>query len=279
MIQPSPEGRGWPATALSPAAAGRVRGHVVSVRGAYLALYVCASGHPPQPTDCGARISSCYNLPPMAITGFSGLRILLVVSLCGTLVQGQQISEPKPIWSTDLRQAGYVPDPGFRSFFFTFSTDPRRTISQVSDDAVAFGGGSHLAVAFLTQEIGGKHRSFDSVDASRELHIILLDAATGRILVNRTWPGQQASSSKAYATKDGDFVLLHGNALYVYSPDLQQISRVDVPADAKVFGGGWSPLVRRARIRFSFSTTLEVAGACECSVRRPFGRSAPGTSH
>ena len=29
-IQPSPEGRGWPATALSPAAAGRVRGHFIA---------------------------------------------------------------------------------------------------------------------------------------------------------------------------------------------------------------------------------------------------------
>ena len=30
VIQPSPEGRGWPATALSPAAAGRVRGHFIA---------------------------------------------------------------------------------------------------------------------------------------------------------------------------------------------------------------------------------------------------------
>ena len=30
MIQPSPEGRGWPATALSPAVAGRVRGHFIA---------------------------------------------------------------------------------------------------------------------------------------------------------------------------------------------------------------------------------------------------------
>jgi hypothetical protein len=217
----------------------------------------------------------------MALTGFSGFRILLVVSLCGTLVQGQQISEPKPIWSTDLRQAGYVPDPGFRSFFFTFSSDPRRTISQVSDDAVAFGGGGHLAVAFLTQEFGGKRQSFDSVDAARKLHIILLDAATGRILVNRTWPGQQASSNKAYATKDGDFVLLHGNALYVYSPDLQQVNRVDVPADPKVFlvppgtdsvflqhylKGSWSlrmlsaPTLREIR---SWDKSVEISSASE----------------
>ena len=30
VIQPSPEGRGWPATALSPAVAGRVRGHFIA---------------------------------------------------------------------------------------------------------------------------------------------------------------------------------------------------------------------------------------------------------
>ena len=30
VTQPSPEGRGWPATALSPAVAGRVRGHFIA---------------------------------------------------------------------------------------------------------------------------------------------------------------------------------------------------------------------------------------------------------
>ena len=31
-IQPSPEGSGWPATALLPAIAGRVRGHFIATR-------------------------------------------------------------------------------------------------------------------------------------------------------------------------------------------------------------------------------------------------------
>jgi hypothetical protein len=123
---------------------------------------------------------------------------------------------------------------------FTLSAHPRQTISEVSEDAIAFGRGGHIAVAFLTEEIGGKHQSFDSVDATRRLHLILLDAATGRILANRTWPGQHATSNKVYATKRGDFVVLHGNALYVYSPDLQEIDRVDLPADPTPSRSDWS---------------------------------------
>src|SRR5439155_27214567 len=43
------------------------------------------------------------------------------------------------------------------------------------------------------------------------------------------WP--TAAATNVGANRDGNFVFLQGNAVVVYSPDLQEISRLDLPTD------------------------------------------------
>lgn len=166
------------------------------------------------------------------------LRILIGTLLCGSFAHGQEIPVSKPAWRTDLRQAGLT----WSGFVFSLSAHPRRTESLMSRESLAFGRGGHIVLAFLTQEIGGRGSSTLSVEASRKLHLISLDAATGRIVANRTWPAPGATTSDEYvgATNNGNFVVLNGNALCAYSPDLQEIDRVDLPADPVVSRSDWS---------------------------------------
>ena len=89
----------------------------------------------------------------------------------------------------------------------------------MSLEPLAFGRGGHIVLAFLTQEVCAH-----VVEGSRKLHVISLDAASGRIVANRTWPAQGPPSDKAYVgtTNDGNFIVLRGGGLCVYSPDLKK---------------------------------------------------------
>jgi len=127
------------------------------------------------------------------------------------------------------------------SFQFSLSVHPLRTESILSPESLAFGRGGHIVLAFISQEIGGRGSSILSVEASRKLRLISLDAATGRIVANRIWPvpGPTLGELCVGATEDGNFVVLSRNALCVYAPDLQEIDRIDLPADPENSTSGW----------------------------------------
>ena len=104
----------------------------------------------------------------------------------------------------------------------------------------------HIAVAFLTQVLS---RDLPSIGASRQVHLILLDAATGKVVANRRWPAPGATLNNVYvaATREGSFVVLQGNALRMYSSELREINRLDVTADPSETGS-WSLLVPPERV-------------------------------
>jgi hypothetical protein len=110
---------------------------------------------------------------------------------------------------------------------------------------MAFGRGGHIAVAFLTQEMGGRRQSVLTIEASRKLHLVSLDAATGRIIANQTWPDPSATLNNTYvgANRDGNFVLLRGNTVKVYSPELQEMGGLEIPVDPAGSHNDWSLLV------------------------------------
>ena len=156
-----------------------------------------------------------------------GLTLLVGALLCGVVAHAQQIPEPKPVWSIDLRQEGFAE----QRFVFSFSPHPRETQSLVGLHSLAYGRGRHIGLAFLTQEIGGRGSSLLTVEASRKLHLVSLDAATGKVIANRSWPapGTGRSKTDVGATIEGDFVVRNDNALCVYAPDLQEKDRIDLP--------------------------------------------------
>lgn len=107
---------------------------------------------------------------------------------------------------------------------------------------MAFGRGGHIAVAFLTQEIGGHRQSILKIEASRKLQLVSLDAATGRIIANQTWPDPSATLNNTYVgvNRDGNFVLLRGNTVKVYSPELHEMGGFELPADPAGSHNDWS---------------------------------------
>ncbi|PYU93015.1 MAG: hypothetical protein DMG25_10545 [Acidobacteria bacterium] len=171
----------------------------------------------------------------MARIRTGALRVFLTTLLWGPSLNGQGIPASKPVWRTDLRQLG------LRQEHFQFVAPPSRMRSEITRDSIAFGRSGHIAVAFLTQVLS---RDLPSIGASRQVHLILLDAATGKVVANRTWPAPGATLNNVYvaATREGSFVVLQGNALRVYSSELREINRLDVTADPSETGS-WSLLV------------------------------------
>ena len=144
-----------------------------------------------------------------------------------------------PLWNVDLREAGYSPQPGFQ---FSLSSRPH-TVALLSQHSVTVSQSGHIAIAFLTEEIGGKSTD---IYGSRVLHLISLDAATGRIVANRAWAVPNADTYVG-ASKEGNLVMLRydsaGPAVCVYSPYLQEIRRIDFPSDPVTSTSSWSIFV------------------------------------
>jgi hypothetical protein len=139
----------------------------------------------------------------------SGLRLILAVIFCVPFAHAQKIPEPKPVWRTDLQQTEFTPG---ASWPFSLS----------------FGRDGHILLAFLTPKIGGK-----TGDGSRELHLMALDAAMGRIVAIREipTPGSALGKLSGAATDEGNFVMMEPDALCVYSADLQEKDRINLNDD------------------------------------------------
>lgn len=161
------------------------------------------------------------------------LRVLLGVFLCEAFATGQAVSALKPVWTTDLRQAGFPPPQGFR-----FSLSRYTLHADMMSLSLAFGRGGHIVVACVTQEIGGK-TTLASIQTTRELHVVSLDALTGKVIATGTWPAPWAhwDSARIGATREGNFVTMQEHTLYLYSPDLKEINRAELPANTY---SGWS---------------------------------------
>jgi hypothetical protein len=144
----------------------------------------------------------------------------------------QKIPAPEPSWKTDLRGLGLRR----RWLSSRFAFRPRWIEPVVTENSIAWGSG-HIAVAFLTQEIGGS-QSTAPVKASTILHLISLDAATGRIVASRTWPSPGGYACVG-ANRDGDFVLLQDGGVRVFSPGLHELKRMDLLADPVGSDSAW----------------------------------------
>lgn len=111
--------------------------------------------------------------------------VLLCTVLCGAFAGAKDRPDSQPVWSTDLRQADFFPVPGFQ---FSLHLDPRRTESLFTRDSIVFAPGGHITVAYLNKQVDRKNVSSSRGPASPELHLVSLDAASGRIIAYRTWP-------------------------------------------------------------------------------------------
>ena len=149
-------------------------------------------------------------------------------------VAGGQVTPPlNPVWRTDLRQVGFFASRGPSGPFRPWKESLPTTHS------LAFGSGGHIAIAFLNQEIGNRAVS---VENSRELQLVVLDATSGKIVAHRTWPSPWATEANEYvgANRDGDLMLLQGNKLRVFSPSLEEKNTLDLAGGLAGSGNWWS---------------------------------------
>jgi hypothetical protein len=148
------------------------------------------------------------------------------------------------MWKLDLRGVSYLPKTGLR--LQIYSLHPKSTNYILGNHSISFSRSGLLAIAFLTEEVGGKN---PDLVGSRKLHVISLEAATGKIVANRIWPAQNADNGSVDvgATKQGNFVVLRrdatGQAVCLYSPELREIGRIGLPPDPAISRSGWSIFV------------------------------------
>ena len=189
--------------------------------------------------NSGSNAHGGHNLACMRCTRMWAFPVLLLGGFaCANLAHGQEIPAAKPLWRTDLRELGL----GWRWESSRLLPYARVMEPLITRDSIACGRDGHIVVAFLTQEMGGRRQSILAVEASRKLHLVSLDAATGRIIATRTWPAAPPALQRpdVGANRDGNFVFLQGNGVKVYSPDLHEISKLDLPADPAGSRSGWS---------------------------------------
>jgi hypothetical protein len=189
-----------------------------------------------------SQVSPRYNFARMGRISAWAFIVFVSILSSGTFAYGQGIPVAKPLWRVDLGELGL-------SFHLSshFLPNPRLNEPLVTMNSIAWGRDGHIVVVFLTQEMGGRQQSLAKIEASTMLHAVSLDAVQGRITANHTWPAASATLDHSYvgANRDGNFVFLQGNAVVVYSPDLQEISRLDLPSDHASSGSSrsWSLLV------------------------------------
>lgn len=121
--------------------------------------------------------------------------VLLWTVLFGAFTGAKDRTDSQPVWSTNLRQADFFPTPGFQ---FSRRVYPRRTESLFSPNSIVFAPGGHIAVAYLDKQFGGKNASSSRGPASPDLHLVSLDAASGRIIAHKAWPAPEATLDNVY---------------------------------------------------------------------------------
>jgi len=168
----------------------------------------------------------------------SSLHVFVAIILCGPFVGGREPEPPKPVWRTDLQQVGFFPAQGFQVY-----AGRHWMVSEIGADSVAFGRGDRIAVAFLNEEFGREGRP--TAGLPPELHLVMLDSATGRIVDNRAWPVPRPDlqSTSVGATQEGNYLVLQGDGLHMYSPGFQELAKFDIPPDPANSGSRWSLLV------------------------------------
>lgn len=170
----------------------------------------------------------------------NGFRVLLATLFLAGVAIARQPASPKPLWRVDLRQLGFAYPSGFRLISLS------HTIVNFGGNSIAMSRKGYIAFAFLTTEIRGK--ASDVATFTRQ-HLISLDATTGRTVADQAWLVGDADLNNAYvgATAEGNFVLLKrdskGEALCLFSPKLQELRRMDLPANPPIARSDWSIFV------------------------------------
>lgn len=152
------------------------------------------------------------------------LRLLIaVVVLNGVRALGQETgaarTERQPLWKTDLREFGYEQ-------FSPYNVRWMRLIVHFTDD-------NHVVIGWISPDAATLSRTKGSAfGVPAHLHVLILDAKTGRKLTQRDWSTPRSGFPVLFGIPDGKTVICTDNSLRLLSPNLDVVKEQELPDGA-----------------------------------------------
>lgn len=104
-------------------------------------------------------------------------------------------------------------------------------------ERIAFLNDATLAVAFTTrEEVEGLARRSNP---PLHLHVLLLDAGSGRLTREHEWGVSSTDEAGILATNSGNLVIRTGDQVTLYSPDFEELRERELPACESPGEKGW----------------------------------------
>ncbi len=128
------------------------------------------------------------------------------------------VTDGHPLWEADLKQFGYV-------------AFPRKQMRPLRPSA-EFTDSEHLAVGWVTPDTN-QQANFPRWGEPAHLHVVLLDASSGRKKYDKEWVTSYTATVPLYGLGDGRLVICAGNSLQLLSPTLDVLREQELPNKAR----------------------------------------------
>lgn len=150
-----------------------------------------------------------------------GLTALLIALLIGPSSSPAQLERPgprpqQPLWSIAPRKVGY--DPRILEKFL-----PKVGVETVK---IMVADEQRLAVAWLTPDEASGRLVGPETSVPSHLHLVILEARTGRKISSNLWPCSSAGVNIAYLPS-GQWLLAKNQSISLYSQSFQELRELD----------------------------------------------------
>jgi hypothetical protein len=144
----------------------------------------------------------------------SQFAIYALVVLFPIVGDGRRGAQPQPVWRFDLKEVGYHRTEYAKAKFYALS---------VVRPKISFLGPDTIVAAFAT----GSPKQ-PPVTGTWMLHVVTLDARTGRLKLHKTFPiaGHEAG---IFVSADDKLIVWWGTTLTLFSPEFQIIKQRELP--------------------------------------------------
>jgi hypothetical protein len=143
--------------------------------------------------------------------------VAIAVVLCGvTTGTGAPPDKDRPLWKIDVSQFGYE---GY----------PRRMVRPLRL-FVDFTDNDHLAIAWVSPNTTKENRKQSPrVGESAHLHVVVLDAKTGRKQIQKDWSTPYYPIPRLFGIPDGRLLICTDSSLRLLSPTLDVVREQELP--------------------------------------------------
>ena len=162
----------------------------------------------------GARCIRPVMLILAAVVIASGLHTWAV-----ELQPAHSVTERRPLWEVDLKQFGYLA-------FQRKQMRPLRPSAEFTDT-------EHVAVGWVSPDTNQSNKqTYPRWGGAAHLHVVLLDAKSGRKEYDTEWPTSYTATAPFYGLADGRLVICADNSLQLLSPTFDVLRQEQLPNKA-----------------------------------------------